>query len=331
MHTFEYGRGRQKELDKFCKQVFYYQRNSSIINVLSRTPYIVKSRSSDELIKNLKKIKAPILFEGLHTTFPLINENFEDRKVLVRAHNIEHLYYKGLAQSESSLDKKIFFQLEAKKLSVYQSILDKVNTILTISASEQNYFRNRFIDKAVYIPIFHPNNKVRKLSKNGDYALYHGDLRIADNIKSAHFLIDIFKEINYPLIIAGSIKNDVILKKISKYDHIKYVDIKNQDHIIELLVNAHINVLPTFQKTGIKLKLINALFNSRFCVVTNKMVEDTGLESLCEIGRTKEEFTQKVIELINKDYTEIIVEQREKTLKPFNTKINAQKIIDLLD
>lgn len=330
LHTFEYGRGRPKELDKFCEQVFYYQRNSSIINVLSKAPYIVKSRSSNELIQNLKKIKAPILFEGLHTTFPLINGNFDDRKVLVRAHNIEHLYYGGLAKSESRIYRKIFFKTEAKKLNVYENILDKVDAILTISPSEHNYFRNRFIDKAVYIPVFHPNIKVRKLSKKGNFALYHGDLRVADNIKSVYFLIDIFKQLDYELVIASSFKNHSIIKEITNYNHMRFVEIESQNHMLDLFEKAHINVLPTFQKTGIKLKLINTLFNGRFCVVTPKMVNETGLEKLCEIGRSREEFIQKVNELIYRDYVDIAIGEREKALKPFNISENAQKIIDIL-
>ncbi len=250
--------------------------------------------------------------------------------MLVRAHNIEHLYYKGLAKSEGRIDKKIFFKTEAKKLRVYESIFDKVDTILTISPSEHNYFRNRFIDKAVYIPVFHPNNKVKKLSKKGVFALYHGDLRVADNIKSVHFLINIFKRLDYELVIASSFKNHPIIKEIANYKHMRFVKIENQNHMLNLFDKAHVNVLPTFQKTGIKLKLINTLFNGRFCVVTTKMVEDTGLENLCEIGRTKEEFIQKVDSLIHKDYVDIAITEREKALKPFNVSKNAQKIIDIL-
>lgn len=331
LHTFEYGRGKPKELEKLCKQVFYYQRSTSVINLLSKTPYIVKSRSSDEMTKNLKEIEAPILFEGLHTTYPLIKEHFEDRLILVRAHNIEHLYYKGLAESENRINKKIFFKTEAKKLFQYEKILHKVDKILSISPSENSYFRNQFIDKTVYIPVFHQNKKVRKLSKKGEFALYHGDLRIADNIRSVHFLIDIFKGIKFPLLIASSFSNESILNKIKKFENIRFIIIKDQEHMIELFEKAHMNVLPTFQKTGIKLKLINSLFNGRFCVVTNEMVEDTGLEILCEIGKTKEIFSQKVVELFHKEYDSDRIEERKKVLKNFDTELNAKKIIDLIN
>jgi len=250
--------------------------------------------------------------------------------VLVRAHNIEHLYYEGLAESENRINKKIFFKTEAKKLIKYEKILNNADRILSISPSENNYFQNQFIDKTVYIPVFHQNHKVKKLSKNGEFALYHGDLRISDNIRSVNFLIDIFKGIKFPLLIASSFVNDLIINEISKYENISFVTIKNQEHMMDLFDKAHMNALPTFQKTGIKLKLINSLFNGRFCVTNNEMVEDTGLESLCEIGETKEIFSQKVVELFHRDYDSTKIEERKNVLKSFDTEVNAKKIAELI-
>lgn len=89
-------------------------------------------------------------------------------------------------------------------------------------------------------------------------------------------------------------------------------------------------MLPTFQKTGIKLKLIHALFASRFCIVNNKMVEDTGLEPLCEIANTKQEFITKVKIIFSKKYTVQEIEKRKKALLGFNTLENAKKIEKLL-
>ena len=250
--------------------------------------------------------------------------------MLIRAHNIEHLYYDGLSKSETNISKKIFFKTEAKKLKDYEKILYKADHILTISPSEHNYFSKQYFDKAVYIPAFHQNIKVRELTKKGNFALYHGDLRTADNVKSVYFLIEIFKQLEYPLIIASSFKNDAILSETTKYENIKYVNIKDQNHVIELFDSAHINVLPTFQKTGIKLKLINTLYNGRFCVATTEMVEDTGLESFCEVGKNKVEFAKKITELIDKNFDNKLVKQRELALESFDTKINAQKIINLI-
>jgi hypothetical protein len=329
-HAFEYGTGDQTELEKYCKKVYYYKRFSSKKKLISKTPYIVNSRKNEALIQNLKKIKAPILFEGLHTTYPLLIHNFKDRKILIRTHNIEHDYYFGLAKSEKSWLKKVFFNLEALKLKHYQTILSKVDNILSISPLEYKYFKSLFRDQSIYIPVFHQNTKVKKLSKKGSFALYHGNLRVPDNLKAAFYLIEVFKDLNYSLVIAGNKENKNLMNAINKTTNISFEKLENKFKLNHLLDEAHINILPTFQKTGIKLKLINALFNGRFCLVNNKMISGTSLESLCVIANNKNEFREHIIDLSDKEYLFEHAKKREYLLKPFNNKLNAKKILKLL-
>ena len=332
LHVFEFGRGRPENLKKYCKHIYYYKRNTVVSSVFSTIPFRAKSRYNNALLENLKNSNAPILFEGLHTTVPLLKNTFANRLTLVRAHNIEHEYLNGLAKSEKNIFKKIFFKLEAIKFLYFEKIVNKTNSILTISPLEHEYFHKKYVDKAVYIPAFHKNHTIKHLSEKGDYILYYGDLRIADNIKSVLFLIAAFKEINYPIIFASSFINKDISKKIELHSNMKFVVIKDGDHLDVLLEKAHINVLPTFQKTGIKLKLINALFNGRFCLVNIDMVESTGLQDLCEIANTKQQFIEKTNQLMGKRFSIKEFEKRKKSkhLKTFNTKENAQKIIDLI-
>ena len=331
LHTFEYGKGEAKELDKYCKKVYYYKRKTAFKSIFSRTPYIVNSRRNKELIKNLCSIKAPILFEGLHTTSPLQTHEFKNRKIFIRTHNIEHYYYKKLSRSEKNIPKKIFFSIEATKLKLYNKILTKCNSILTISKFEQEYFNEKFNSKAIYIPVFHGNISVKFLSKKGNFALYHGNLNVSDNIKAINYLVDIFKTLDYPLVITGNIENSIFRSKINKYGNIKFIHLNNQEQLNDLLDRAHINVLPTFQKTGIKLKLINSLFNSRFCIVNPDMVDGTGLESLCYIAKTKMDFKKQIVKLINEDFLENERVKRESILKDFDNSTSAKKILELMN
>ena len=87
-----------------------------------------------------------------------------------------------------------------------------------------------------------------------------------------------------------------------------------------MLSEAHIHTIPTFQKTGIKLKLINTLFRGRHILTTSEMVEDTGLENLCHIANTKLEFREKVLELAGKGYSTDDFVLRKEKLKQFDTK-----------
>ncbi len=330
LHAFEYGRPHAIELEKFCLKVHYYKRNLNALNLISKTPFIVNSRANNSLINNLKCIKAPILFEGLHTTYALQKNTFQHQKVAIRTHNIEHDYYKGLSKSETKILKKVFLKTEATKLRSYEKIIAKSDYVFTISPFEQMYFSDILPNKSVYIPVFHQSSSVKMLSQKGAFALYHGDLRVSDNILAVRFLMDVFACINYPLIIASSFQNKKLLKEISEKKNIEFKKITSQNELSNLLEQAHINVLPTFQKTGIKLKLLNTLFNSRFTIANNEMIEDTGLEPLCLLANTKTEFKQAVIKLIDALYTDKEINEKRDILKAFNPLESAQKIIDTL-
>lgn len=330
MHTFEYGRGQQKELLKYCKKVFYYKRNPFVKSFLSTDPFIVKSRSNEHLVSNLNKDHVPILFEGLHTTFPIYEGKLKDRSIFVRAHNIEHRFYKGLSESESNIFKKNFFKQESKKLKKYQALLKKVNGVFTISPFEQKYFERKIGNQCNYIPAFHHAFKKTNGSKKGAFILYHGNISVSENVKAAFFLIDVYKNSEFKLVIASSFENDNLLKEINLHANISFSKIKSEKDLSSLFNDAHINVLPTFQKTGIKLKLLNTLYQGKFIIANNFMIEDTGLESLCELANTKEEFLTITVALFKKEFTSNIVDERMRVLDNFNPKKGAQKIIDII-
>ena len=67
LHCFEYGRGKAEVLNR-CYEVKYYKRDTSFWKQFRREPYVVASRRSEALVKDLLKDDYPILCEGLHTT-----------------------------------------------------------------------------------------------------------------------------------------------------------------------------------------------------------------------------------------------------------------------
>jgi hypothetical protein len=328
LHCFEYDRPQQKELEKYCEKVFYYKRASKIKSLFSFTPFIIKSRENPLLIQNLKNIDAPILFEGLHTTFPLTKTVFKEN-VYVRTHNIEHIYFKGLAKSESNIFKKAFYLLESFKLKRYVSILKKVDGVFSISPFEQKHFSLFYGEKCHYIPAFHDAKRIENQSSKGAFILYHGDLRISDNIKAALYLIEVYKESSFKLVIASSTCSSII-NEINKHQNINFETINNQQDLEVLFRKAHINTLVTFQKTGIKLKLLNALYQGKFIIANSEMIADTGLESLCELANTKEQILQKTALLFTKDYSETEFEKRQEKLKSFSPSESAKKIKEIL-
>src|SRR5687768_14831458 len=84
LHCFEYGRGEPKQLEDYCEEVFYYKRKTGIKGISLRLPYMMYSRRDEALLNNLKRIDAPILFEGVHTAYYLSHPLLEGRFKLMR-------------------------------------------------------------------------------------------------------------------------------------------------------------------------------------------------------------------------------------------------------
>src|SRR5690606_416987 len=56
-------------LQSLCSEVFFYPINQNPFFLFSSLPFSVLSRSDVKLVENILKTDAPILFDGLKTTF----------------------------------------------------------------------------------------------------------------------------------------------------------------------------------------------------------------------------------------------------------------------
>ena len=85
LHTYFYGdRKPQPQLEKVCNRVSYYKRDIGWKKQFSTLPYIVNTRDSTQLLLDLCKDDAPILFEGLHTCFFIDHPRLSKRRKLDR-------------------------------------------------------------------------------------------------------------------------------------------------------------------------------------------------------------------------------------------------------
>jgi hypothetical protein len=332
LHCFEYGRKVSPDLEGLCENVYYYKRNVSKANLFRRRPYIVVTRASDELIKNLQKNNNPILFEGLHTTYYLDDKRLKKRKKIVRTHNIEHDYYQSLAKVEKDIFKKYYFSNEAQKLRRYEKILDHADGVAAISIHDQEYFIKKYKTVEV-VSAFHPNELVDIEEGQGDYVLYHGSLTVGENNEAALFLIGkVFNNINVPLIIAGTRPSQELRLAAANHSNVTLRSDVSTSEIYSLVKGAQINILPTFQSTGIKLKLLSVLYTGRHCIVNSPMVKDTGLESMCILKNTPETMKKAVLEYFSKPFTVKDISKRKHLLNDskFSNNYNIHQLIGLL-
>jgi hypothetical protein len=326
LHCFEYGREHSEYLESFCYSVNYYKREKKLSKIFSSLPYIVCSRDSEELLNNLKKDDYPILLEGLHCCKLLTCEELKDRNVIVRAHNVEHEYYEHLAKAEVDSKKKLYLKQEVDKLRNFECILSKAKAILAISQKDYDYFSEKY--KNVHkVTAYNAYTEVDILEGSSDYVLYHGNLSVAENYRAAEILIETFEKFDVKLKIAGMNPPPHIVKLIEDIPNIELIDSPNDQVLFDLIRHAHINILVTEQATGLKLKLLNTLFNGRFCLVNDKMVEGLDVNGLCYIVNDSNAIRFAVSELMPRSFDKHQIERRRKNMKHF---YNIEEATDLV-
>jgi len=332
LHCFEYGRGEQPELNKYCEQVYYYKRKTGASSFKLNLPYIVSSRAGERLIERLLLDDFPILMEGVHCTYLLKDERFKSTRLFVRLHNVEHIYYRHLYHTSTSYLKKIYSLRESRQLYKYEKFIVKRATFFAVTEKDVEDYKNMGCTQVIFLPVFLPEWKVNGAEGKGTYCLYHGNLGISENDKAVKWLIKkVFSNIKMPLVIAGKNPGAALKRLVGLKDNICLVDSPNENEMQDVIKKAHIHIIPSFNATGIKLKLVNALYNGRHVVGNKATTEGTGLEDLCHTANDAKGLKDLLTQLYDQPFTKVELEKRTARLDSmFNNNANAETLISCI-
>ena len=333
LHCFVYGdRNEQNELDKYCEKVYYYKRERSIKDIFSNLPFIVKSRMKDDLLANLLSNDYPILFDATHTTGFLSHPKLKDRKKIVRLHNIEWIYYRILLSQAVSLKEKIFFYQEYKKLKEYDKQLIHADVLSCLSQTDYEYYQEKFTDKKVSLDyVFHENNNINSIPGKGDYILYHGNLSLSDNYNLIiQLLSNDLKNCTYKIILAGKNPHTTLQQFVKGKNNIELISNPTDEILNGLMKEAHICLAMAANPSGVKLKLINSLFNARFVISNEAALTGSGLDSLVYIAE-ENDLPDLINKLMLKEFKQEEIDERNSLLSDkYNNLNNARQIINQL-
>lgn len=334
LHCSQYdGRKPSPLLEQWCEQVWYYPRHTGISGLSFSQPYIVYSRRSKALLQNLQTIDAPVFFDGLSTAYYLHHPSLSGRVKILRPQNVEQDYYSLLAQRTKNRIKKIYYQREAKLLRSYEDKLQHIDAFFTVALHDHDFFKEKYPNVThEYLPSFQPYNTVNAKEGSGTYCLYHGNLSVEENEEAVLFLLrQVIPYISVPFIIAGKNPSEKLFEEAKKYAHCTLIANPDAEKMDELIADAHIHVLPTFQNTGLKLKLLHALFHGRYVLVNEEMVYGTGLQSVCTLANDAMQFTQKIKELMQAPFNRMEKMKRQNLLmQHYDNHKNAARIITYL-
>ena len=333
LHCFEYGRDEPYQLNDICEQVFYYKRKSGWKGLSLSLPYMMNSRRDDKLLENLQQIDAPILFEGVHTAYYLSHPSLSKRFKIMRNQNLEQDYYRQLGLREQNVLKRLYYNTEAKLLKKAEANLGTADVFCTVAEHDHDFFKKAYPDKKhLYVPSFQPYNEVKAKPGVGSYGLYHGNLGHPENEEAALYLLnEVCPDSEVPFIFAGKDPTPAVVNRCNDLPNCTLISNPSLTEMEKLVADAQIHVLPTFQATGLKLKLLHALFNGRHVVVNEPMVLGTGLQDVCHIASSAQAMLQKIKELTNQPFDTVSINERNELLmKKYNNIQNAQRIIACL-
>lgn len=315
LHTFIYGNAqREPTLESVCKQVYYYQRDTSLKKQFSLLPYIVNSRQSTELLENLCKDDAPILFEGLHTCHLLSHPLLHNRRKAVRMHNIEHEYYRYLSKQSGWGWKSAYYYIESVRLHRYAKILRHADIVYAISEADKLWLEHEFSGiQIVNMPCFFNVDFTTSHPNTQPFVLYHGNLAVEENVIAAKYIMrqiaPLMPQVDF--IIAGrSACFDDVPRNVS------LVDSPDDFQLNHLISTAAVHLLPTFQPTGIKLKLINTLAKANGVIIANReMLHGHTLGDFCIQADSPAEIVKQIQEHIDTPTPQDVIEKRRNSLR----------------
>jgi hypothetical protein len=157
-------------------------------------------------------------------------------------------------------------------------------------------------------------------------------LQHPENKEAILYLIkEVFPHIQTPIIIAGRHPDEQITNACAQLAHCRLIPNPSALEMNELISNAHIQLMFTFQDTGMKIKLMMALFSGRFVMANNFMLHGTGLNELCTIANSSREIINGIAYLMQQPFTQQHIVHRQLALsKDYNNNENTIKILEVI-
>jgi hypothetical protein len=202
--------------------------------------------------------------------------------------------------------------------------------ILTVSSKDADHYRRELGATDIEtLPIFLPFREIAGKEGTGCFCLYHGNLSVPENEQMVLWLLKkVFGQIELPFIISGKNPSPRLQRLAAQYPQACLIPNPSEEEMHDLIAKAQVHILPSFNCTGVKLKLLNALYNGRHCIVNRDAVDGTGLERLCHIATGADDVRCFVSELFGRPFRREDIEMRKKVLEGiYDPKDNVDKLM----
>lgn len=256
-------------------------------NLFSDKSYHVERFISDDfknkLIEILKKEKFDIVQLEMIYMAPYIEtiREYSDAKIVLRAHNVEHLIWERIAKKTKFLPKRWYINHLVRTLKNYElEAINKVDGIAAITYRDAAFFRGETAVPVIDIPFgvnpedFTPSFEVREKP-----TLYHiGSMNWMPNDEGIYwFLKNVWDKV-------AKREPEVVLNLAGRHTPKWLTNLKKRNVNVlgevpdakEFIKNNDIAVVPLLSGSGIRIKIIESMAMGRTVVTT--MVGAEGIQ-----------------------------------------------------
>jgi len=314
----------------------------AFLNLFSRKSYHVQRFKSDNFRKKLSAIlqEEPFDIVQMETLFmaPYLDviKKYSKAKIVLRAHNVEHLIWKRTFLTSRNPIKKLYLKHLFTTLEDYEkTILNQFDGILPITEKDAGFFKRYCLKPVKTIPFgVNLENYSLQNKPQQENALFHiGAMNWIPNEEGIRwFLKKVWPEVHvqFPelkLYLAGRVMPRWLL------------DLKKKNVIIlgeipdarDFILSKSISIAPLFSGSGIRIKIIESMSLAKAVISTTtgaEGIEYTEGENIL-LADTAANFTKAIARLYS--HPEEAAQLGNNARKLIEEKHNNRKIIGQLE
>lgn len=281
------------------------------VAMLCGESYHVKRYINNAFARRLKDILQEQQFDIVHVEsifltpyVPLIRK-YSTAKVILRAHNVEHLIWKRVAQSTRNYFKRWYLNHLSLTLRVYElEHLNDYDGVVCITEGDADYFRQAGCRRPITSIPFGIERKEPPAVEVEPNTLFHiGAMDWMPNQESIAWLLEdvwpvVHREVPQArLYLAGRKMPQALMEK-----QIEGVTIVGEvADAMQFIASKQINVVPLLSGSGIRVKIIEAMSAGKAVVTTTvgaRGIDYTDGENLL-IANTPTEFAAQIKRLLD--------------------------------
>ena len=310
---------------------------------LTGQSYHIKRFRSELFAEKLTEILKNNTYDVVHVEsvfltpyLPLIRQ-YSEAKVVLRAHNVEHLIWQRLAASTRNPFKRHYLKHTSQTLRNYElSHINDYDGVVCITAKDMDYFRSQGCVKPMAaIPFGVDYVDDMENAQEEDNSLFHiGSMDWQPNKEGVRWFLDhvwqhVHKEIPQArLYLAGRKMPEKLLK--AQYPNVSIVgEIPDSMYFI---ASKKINIVPLLSGSGLRVKIIEAMSAGK--VVISTAIGAEGIN--CTDGRdilianTPQEFVSQIKRCLDDlDFCQTIGQNARQLIKEeYSTEKTTGQLLD---